>query len=196
MFPLYSIPIYIFSPERLGCTEPVFSRTGRGMCSISHSWEGARGKRGGKALPAFLLCPGVAPNEDCSNERQGLNQLSSRAHPLTEACRTFIFSPQRCAATSAVLSTAFHYTADVPLSLCSRPSDLINSYCKQKISSMFIKVEWYQAYFHFCYSKNMHYAYILHLCQLDSILHLPVSWNDYLCFWQGHDDAVFTWTGF
>lgn len=96
MFLLYCNSIYIFSPEGLGCSaeamsEPVFAGMGRGRCSISHSWGGTGGKRGGKALPAFLLCPGEAPNKDCS-ERSGLNQLSSRAHPLTEACRTFIFS--------------------------------------------------------------------------------------------------------
>lgn len=70
MFLLYSNPIHIFSPERLShSAKPAFARTGRGRYSVSHSWEGAGGKRGGKALPAFLLCPGVVPNKDCSAER-------------------------------------------------------------------------------------------------------------------------------
>lgn len=42
----------------------------------------------------------------------------------------------------------------------------------------------------------MHYAYILHLCHLHSVLRPLVSCNGYFWFWQWCDDAVFTWRGF
>lgn len=52
--------------------------------------------------------------------------------------------------------------ADVHLSLCSKLSDVIDSYCKQKVDSTFGKLESYQVYFHFCYPGIciMHIFYI------------------------------------